>query len=340
VYQPSTGQLFVFMAGVDGFLYDKSWDGTQWVWQAHGTPPQSELFGPPSAVYQASTGQLAIFVVDGENYAHLWEWDGTQWEDQAVPGFPASPISITASPDVLWTGQSSTGTVMLGDGTTVTPQGTTVTLSISDAAGVTISGPAGVTVPTSAFIAAEAPSATFPITAAATATTASVWFINATGPDGVTGATPITVLPGQISVSVQASEDPPLLPGQTATGTILVRTPAPASGEPITLSTNHPEAVSITPPPGGKISAGATSATFTVTALGVPPKKGFVAGITITASFGGGSATSEPFGVVRKIFQPPPPPPPPGGGPRPNPMIGPARPSSVASKTHRHHLGP
>lgn len=228
-----------------------------------------------------------------------------------------SVASINLSSDVLWTGQTVTGTITLEE---PSPEDTTVTLSILDGAGVPAPPSVLSNAPPSAVVIAGATLGTFQITAAATATTESFWNILAAGPDGVTKSADLTVLPGQIFVFAPAGPDGPLLPGQTATGTILVRTPAPASGEPIKLSTNHPHAVSISPPAGGVISPGATSATFAVTANSLPLGTFLVNGITISASFAGGSATSATFSVVRKIFQPPPPPPPPGGGPGPKPQ--------------------
>jgi hypothetical protein len=229
---------------------------------------------------------------------------------------PPGVTSIDVSPNVLWSGQNATGTVTLNE--PATPGDTTVTLSILNGAG--LPAPPGVFInpPTSVVISAGDTFATFSITASATATTASTWSIVATGPDGSSQATTITVLPGQIFVSVSA-EAQPLLPDQTATGAILVRTPpVSAIGEFITLSTNHPEAVSITPP-DVNIRHGSTSGTFTVTANRLPLGISSVTGITISASFASGSATSSPpFSVFRKIPQPPPPPPH-GPGPGPNP---------------------
>ena len=38
VYQSSIGRVVCFVTGDDGHLYDKFWDGSQWVWEDQGTP--------------------------------------------------------------------------------------------------------------------------------------------------------------------------------------------------------------------------------------------------------------------------------------------------------------
>ena len=204
---------------------------------------------------------------------------------------------IAVSPNVLWAGETSAGTVTLNE--PAPPQGTTVTLDIS--------GPAGVTVPASVFINAGATSATFPITASATAITGMA-DISATGADGSTQSTTVNVYTGEIFVDLPVLDDQDnvLESGQAATGTIFVRTPAPAPGELITLSTNRQDAVSI--PADVTLSGGSTSATFTLTCQPVS----LITNVTISASYGGNSWTSQPFEVIRSI--PIHVPPPPGGG--------------------------
>ncbi len=203
---------------------------------------------------------------------------------------------ITVNPDILWTGQSATGTVTLNE-PAAAPGGTTVKLAVSGIEEASfVTAPATVTVPDSA---GDNTSATFTITTSATAWGEAT--ITAGGPDGNALSTAVEISAGQMLLALPLSAGY-LLIGQTATGTISVRTPPPASGGLITLSTSNSAVVSITPAvvdlPGGS-----TSATFTVTALS--------AGVcTISANYLGDSATTNPF-VVRR--EPPPKPPRPPG---------------------------
>ena len=203
-----------------------------------------------------------------------------------------SVASITASPNVLWTGRTLLGTVTLNE--PAASGGTTVTL--------TLSGPAGVTVPTAVEFAAGGTSADFTITAAATATSGTAT-ITATGPDGTPQSTTIAIYPGQIFISVPSLFDqfPSSLGyGQPVTGTILVRTPAPAAGGLITLSTNRPDAVRI--PANVDLPGGSTtSVPFTLAAFNV-----HATGVTISASYEGDSTTSAAFRVNVQIPPPPP----------------------------------
>jgi|GEM_PF-6968178 len=226
--------------------------------------------------------------------------------------------SINVSSNVLWAGETITGTVTLDE--PAGPEGVTVTMDIPD--------PAGVTVPASVVINPGETSATFPITASATVSggpgvegpgVAGAAIVYASGPDGTEIESPlIEVYAGQIVVILPSAllTGPGLVSGETATGTIVVRTPAPASGGLITLSASHAGAVSI--PASVPLPGGGTSATFTLTALQVSG----TFGVTISASYEGNSSTSPLFKVIAhepppRPPVPPPPPPPPKNGPKP-----------------------
>lgn len=204
---------------------------------------------------------------------------------------------ITVNPDILWTGQSATGTVTLNE--LAPPGGTTVELLVSGIEEASfVTAPATVPVP-----AGDNTSDTFTITTSATAWGAAT--ITAGGPDGNALSTAVEISAGQIVLALPLPAGY-LLIGQTATGTVSVRTPAPASGGLITLSTSNSAVVSITPAVVD-LPSGSSSATFTVTALS--------AGVcTISANYLGDSATTNPF-VVRQEPPPVKPPRPPGPTP-------------------------
>jgi hypothetical protein len=202
---------------------------------------------------------------------------------------------ITVNPDILWTGQSATGTVTLNE--PAPHGGTTVELVVSgieEASFVTV--PATVPVP-------AGDTATFTITTSATAWGAAT--ITAGGPDGNALSTSVEISAGQIVIALPLPAGY-LLIGQTATGTVSVRTPAPASGGHITLSTSNSAVASITPAVVD-LPSGSTSATFTVTALSAGD-------CTISANYLGDSATTNSFAVRQ---EPPPVKPPLPPGPKP-----------------------
>jgi IPT/TIG domain len=216
-------------------------------------------------------------------------------------------------PGVLFTGQSATGTFTLNE--PAPSGGTTVELSVSNSfeEATFVTAPATVPVP------GGATSATFTIT---TPATAFGWTtIGAAGPGGDATSATAVISEDQIGLILalpdQAPGSPPVDPtatpdgatgvinyikvGHTATGTVLVRNPAPTSGDVITLRTNANNVVSITPTVvDPTTSGGGTSATFTVTALSVGE-------FTISADYLGDSATIGPF----PAYEDPPPPPPP-----------------------------
>jgi hypothetical protein len=208
---------------------------------------------------------------------------------------------ITVNPDILWTGQSATGTVTLNE--PALPGGTTVKLVVSgieEASFVTVPATVPVPAPTTS---SPGTSATFTITTSTTAWGEAT--ITAGGPDGNALSTAVEISAGQMLLALPLSAGY-LLIGQTATGTISVRTPAPAPDGLITLSTSNSAVVSITPAVVD-LHAGHSSASFTVTALSAGD-------FTISANYLGDSATTNLF-VVRR--EPPPwkPPRPPGPTP-------------------------
>jgi IPT/TIG domain len=209
-------------------------------------------------------------------------------------------VSINVSSNFLWTGESSTGTIILNE--PAPSAGTTVTLGIS--------GPTGVTVPADIIVRAGDTSASFLITAAASAT-AGAATITATGPDGAAQSATIEVYSGQVFLllNLQQGTGPGgtveyLLRGHTASGSIVVRTSVPASGGLVGLTTNRPDAVAV--PANVPLVPGSTSANFNVTALASAPVIGpeQSVSVTVSATYEGESFTFGPFPVYAQ-FPPP-----------------------------------
>ncbi len=154
--------------------------------------------------------------------------------------------SLSVSPSSVTGGTSSTGTVAL---TRVAPSGgVVVALSATGT---------GVSVPASASIAAGATSATFTVTTSgvSSTTTATV----SASLSGTTRQTSLAVLaPALASISLLPTT---VVGGKSATGTVAISGPAPASGLAVALSSGSTNA---TVPSSVTISAGATAATFNV----------------------------------------------------------------------------
>jgi hypothetical protein len=87
VYQTALDRLVVFVIGSDGHLYDKYWNGQQWVWEDQGTPPGTSVGLAPSAVYQTALDRLVVFVIGSDLHLYDKYWNGQQWvwEDQGIP---------------------------------------------------------------------------------------------------------------------------------------------------------------------------------------------------------------------------------------------------------------
>jgi hypothetical protein len=98
VYQSSIDRLVCFVTGNDGHLYDKFWDGSRWVWEDQGTPPNGGVMGT-SAVYQSSIDRLVCFVIGNDGHLYDKFWDGSQWvwEDQGLPNGAQANASIPPS---------------------------------------------------------------------------------------------------------------------------------------------------------------------------------------------------------------------------------------------------
>jgi hypothetical protein len=97
-YQSSLDRVCAFVMGSDGHVYVTFWDGSQWVWQDLGAPPQPASMNMLDAVYQASADRLHVFssvafpAPDPFNDTHGWYdtyWNGAAgawaWENLQAP---------------------------------------------------------------------------------------------------------------------------------------------------------------------------------------------------------------------------------------------------------------
>jgi hypothetical protein len=65
LYQPTLDRITVFVMGDNGHLFDKYWNGRQWVWEDQGLPAGATSLWSPSAVYQTKLDRISLFVVGG-----------------------------------------------------------------------------------------------------------------------------------------------------------------------------------------------------------------------------------------------------------------------------------
>ena len=174
-----------------------------------------------------------------------------------MPQGAATISGLTISPAALTSGQTGTGTVTLAS--PAAEGGALVGLSSS--------GPAA-TVPGSVTVPAGENSATFPVTAASVTSPSSATIIassaNSTSAavrvNPPSSSTPTGNLATLAGLSVLPST---LTSGQTATGTVTLASPAAQGGAPVNLSSSGP---AVTVPASVTVPAGATTATFPVTA--------------------------------------------------------------------------
>jgi hypothetical protein len=77
--------VFVVGLGSD-HLYDKYWNGREWVWQDQGMPSgtTSVTDVPLSTVYQPTLDRIAVFVAGDDGHLYDKYWNGREWvwEDQ------------------------------------------------------------------------------------------------------------------------------------------------------------------------------------------------------------------------------------------------------------------
>ncbi len=174
--------------------------------------------------------------------------------------------SVTLNPASVLGGSSSTGTVTLSG--PAPAGGAVVTLSSSDTAAAQV--------PASVTVAANATTATFPVTSSPVASNTSLT-ISATY--GATQNASFTVTAAVVnSVSVNPAS---VLGGSSSTGMVTLSGPAPAAGAVVILSSSDTAAAQV--PASVTVAANATTATFQVTSSPVASNTS----LTISGTYGG-----------------------------------------------------
>ena len=184
---------------------------------------------------------------------------------------PPSVSSVTLSPTVVLGGANSTGTVTLNGAAPA--GGAAVTLASSNTTAAQVTSPV--------VIPAGNTSTTFTVTTATVSTTTTV---NVTASYGGNASASLTVNPtlGVASISLNPTS---VVGGNNSTGTVRLNMAAPTGGVSVALRSSNSSAATV--PASVTVAAGATSANFTITTLGVASSTTAV----ITATLGG-SATA------------------------------------------------
>jgi uncharacterized repeat protein (TIGR03803 family) len=170
------------------------------------------------------------------------------------PSQPNPIAALTFSPNTVFPGNSSTGTVTLSGA--APSGGAAVALSSSNDGAVTV--PGSVTVP------AGKSSATFTALTASYVDNAVVPVFASLGGAGI--STTLTVTRGA-TLSSLSLNPASVTGGQSSAGTVTLSAGAPSGGAVVTLSSSNPSVASV--PSTVTVAAGATSATFTVTTTAV-----------------------------------------------------------------------
>lgn len=215
----------------------------------------------------------------------------------------ANQLSLSLAPTTVVGGVNSTGTVTLVN---PAPAGGTL-VSLSSSIG-------GATVPASVLIAEGTKTATFTVTTAMTITATSAT-ITATASVGVSDSKVLTIQAQTLSLSLS----PISVYGGLANsvGTITLNGAAPAGGVVVTLSSSQPSYASV--PTDVTVSAGATSANFTITTSATTVDR--IAAITATTSVG--ATNSKNLTVLAPVIT--------GLSIDPSSLIGPGTTSGVVS---------
>jgi len=184
---------------------------------------------------------------------------------------PASLITVSLSPATVLGGSSSNGAVTLNG--VAAAGGATVSLS---------SNSSNAALPPSVTIPAGASSATFTVATTGVAATTSVTITGTL--NGVTQTGTLTInAPSLVSLGLIPTS---VIGGTPSTGTVTLNGPAPATGLPVSLSSNNPTYASV--PTSVTVAGGSTTGTFTVSTT--PDQSAKTA--TITCTLGSVSKTA------------------------------------------------
>ena len=180
-------------------------------------------------------------------------------------------LSVALNPSSVSAGATSTGTVTL---TAAAPAGGT-------AVGVSSNNTSVATVPPNVTVAVGNTSATFTVTTHPVAS--DDWAAISATAGQVTQTAVILVSPSGLTSSTLSISPTLIAGGATATGTATLTGAPPAGGAVVTLTKGHGDDRHLAVPASVTVAAGATTATFAVTAKTIP----FALSVLISASFGG-----------------------------------------------------
>lgn len=252
----------------------------------HAQVPQSVFI--PEGATDATVTPITTIPVRGATIGNLRAAYGTSWQQSSLGLFPLL-FSLSLNKDSVVGGNSVTGTVTLQRAAPA--GGIEVTLVSSDTS--LARPPAKVIVPEGAT------AASFTLTTAAVTTTVPITINTGTANDNYRAPeTWLKLLPAgspapAASLSSVTLQAPSVLGGHTTTGTITLTAPAPSGGASVWVNGSM-EGQVVTPPGGVTVPAGATSASFTITA----PQVNASYWVMIQASYG---ADSGMHGAVLRI---------------------------------------
>lgn len=189
----------------------------------------------------------------------------------AVAPVPVILSSVTVNPTSLVGGNSATGTVTLSG---PAPTGSIIVPLTSNNSAAQVQP--------SVIVAANATNANFTVTTSSVTSAATVTIsgtYNGTAKNATLTLTPVPLPPPLVLSSVTVNPIT-VVGGNNSVGTVTISGVAPAGGATVTLSSNS---TSAQVPAGVLVSAGATSATFTVTTAVVSTSTL----VTITGQYGG-----------------------------------------------------
>jgi hypothetical protein len=189
---------------------------------------------------------------------------------QAAPA-TATLASMSVNPTSVVGPNSSTGTATL---TAAAPTGGAV-VTLSSSTPAVAPAPASVTVP------AGATSATFPVTTTAVSTSTAVTLTGTYSGTSRTTTLTVTPVPPPASLNTLTLTPTSVTGGTTSQGTVTLTSAAPTGGAVVSLSSSNTTVATI--PASVTVSAGTTSANFTVTTSSVTTSTA----VSISGSYGG-----------------------------------------------------
>ncbi|MHC5714909.1 MAG: hypothetical protein ACYTX0_22875, partial [Nostoc sp.] len=88
VYQTKLDRIATFVVGSNSHVYDKFYNGSQWVGEDQGTshstvvikkPPSTVAINSPGVVYQPTLDRISTFVVGSNGHLYDKFYNGSQW---------------------------------------------------------------------------------------------------------------------------------------------------------------------------------------------------------------------------------------------------------------------